>query len=103
MSAARQIAYGEYEGQGDADLLTQYLHSVRVARPFSRTRRFSRLGQKFLTVSRHGLTAIGLKTISQFLLLGDPSIHLVERRHKSLAIEKGRIAGGVQEPREILS
>ena len=84
------IAYGEYEGQGDADLLTQYFIQF-VLRGHSVGRAFLQARQKFLTVSRPRITAIGLKTISQFLLLGDPSIHLVERRHKSLAIEKGEL------------
>jgi hypothetical protein len=84
------IAYGPEEGQGDADLLTQYFIQF-VLRGHSVGRAFLQARQKFLTVSAPRINAIELKTISQFLLLGDPSIHLVEKRHKSLAIEKGEL------------
>ena len=95
------IAYGDYEGQGDADLLTQYFIQF-VLRGHSVGRAFLQARQKFLTVSRPRITAIGLKTVSQFLLLGDPSIHLVKRRHKSLVIEKGELLVESKTQREIL-
>ena len=84
------IAYGESEGQSEADLLTQYFIQF-VLRGHSVGRAFLQARQKFLDVSKPRVSAIELKTISQFLLLGDPSIHLVEKRHKSLAIEKGEL------------
>jgi hypothetical protein len=84
------IAYGPEEGQGDADLLTQFFIQF-VLRGHSTGRAFLQARQKFLTISAPRINAIELKTISQFLLLGDPSIHPVERRHRSLAIEKGAL------------
>jgi peptidase C25-like protein len=84
------IAYGPEEGQGDADLLTQYFIQF-VLRGHSVGRAFLQARQKYLTVSAPRIGAVELKTISQFLLLGDPSIHLVEKRNKSLVIEKGAL------------
>ena len=62
-----------------------------VLRGHSVGRAFLQARQKFLTESVPRVNAIELKTISQFVLLGDPSLHLVKRRHKSLAIEKGEV------------
>ena len=84
------IAYGPAEGQGDADLLTQFFIHF-VLRGHSVGRAFLQARQKFLTVCAPRINAVELKTISQFVLLGDPSIHLVEKRHKSLAIENGEL------------
>jgi hypothetical protein len=70
--------------------LTQYFIQF-VLRGHSVGRAFLQARQKFLNASKPRITAIGLKTVAQFLLLGDPSIHLVEKRHKSLAIEKGEL------------
>jgi hypothetical protein len=84
------IAYGPEEGQGDADLLTQFFIQF-VLRGHSVGRAFLQARQKFLTMAAPRINAVELKTISQFLLLGDPSIHPVEKRHKSLAIEHGEL------------
>lgn len=84
------IAYGPAEGQGDADLLTQFFIQF-VLRGHSVGRAFLQARQRFLTLAAPRINAVELKTISQFILLGDPSVHLVEKRHKSLAIEKGEL------------
>jgi hypothetical protein len=84
------IAYGPEEGQGAADLLTQFFIQF-VLRGHSVGRAFLQARQKFLTLSAPRINAIELKTIAQFLLLGDPSIHLIKKRHKSLVIEKGKL------------
>jgi hypothetical protein len=84
------IAYGEEEGQSDADFLTQFFIQF-VLRGHSVGRAFLQARQKYLDSCKPRIGAIALKTVSQFLLLGDPSIHLVEKRHKSLVIEKGAL------------
>jgi hypothetical protein len=84
------IAYGDEEGQSDADLLTQFFIQF-VLRGHSVGRAFLQARQTYLDTCTPRISAIALKTVSQFLLLGDPSIHLVERRHKSLVIEKGAL------------
>ena len=84
------IAYGEEEGQSDADCLTQFFIQF-VLRGHSVGRAFLQARQKYLDTCKPRISAIALKTVSQFLLLGDPSIHLVEKRHKSLVVEKGEL------------
>ena len=84
------IAYGPEEGQGDADLITQYFAKF-VLRGHSVGRAFLQARQNFLADSAPRINSVELKTICQFLLLGDPSIHLVEKLHKSLAIENGEL------------
>jgi hypothetical protein len=84
------IAYGEEEGQGAADLLTQFFIQF-VLRGHSVGRAFLQARQRFLDTCKPRINAIALKTVSQFLLLGDPSLHLVEKRNKSLIIEKGAL------------
>ncbi|HXC04503.1 MAG TPA: hypothetical protein VNZ86_07100 [Bacteroidia bacterium] len=71
------VAYGAATGQGQADLLTQYfvqylLQGASAGRAFLQARldfMHQRLAQK---------DPADLKTMSQFLLLGDPSVQLVE-------------------------
>lgn len=84
------IAYGEEDGQGAADLLTQFFIQF-VLRGHSVGRAFLQARQKYLDTCKPRINAIALKTVCQFLLLGDPSIHLVERRNKSLIIDEGEL------------
>lgn len=84
------IAYGPTEGQGSADLLTQYF-IMYVLRGHSVGRAFLEARQLFIEDSAPRIDAVELKTLQQFLLLGDPSLHLVNRAHKSLYIENKRL------------
>src|SRR4030095_12931852 len=54
-------------------------------------RAFLEAQQEFIKSSAPRIDVYELKTIAQFLLLGDPSIHLVERKHKSLVVERGKL------------
>jgi hypothetical protein len=84
------IAYGPEEGQGSADLITQYF--VRfVLRGHSVGRAFLEARQKFLDDSGPRIDSVELKTLCQFLLLGDPSLHLVDKLHRSLVIDHGEL------------
>lgn len=82
------VAYGPTEGQGQADLLTQYFVAC-VLRGHSVGRAFLEARQRFIAASAPRIDAVELKTLQQFILLGDPSLHLVNRKHRSLAIEDG--------------
>ena len=69
-------AYGPPEGQGLADLITQYFVK-NVQRGASAGRAFLEAQQKFITTSGRFIDRFELKTICQFLLLADPSINPV--------------------------
>lgn len=71
------IAYGPASGNGAADLICQYfLQSVLSGASAGRATLEAR--QKFLsTVGHTAVTAVDAKTIAQFILLGDPSVHPV--------------------------
>jgi hypothetical protein len=84
------IAYGEVRKQENADLLTQYFVTF-VLRGHSVGRAFLEAQQEFLRVCAPNIDVYELKTISQFLLLGDPSLHLVDRQHKSLTVRRGKV------------
>ena len=84
------IAYGEVRSQENADLLTQYFVQF-VLRGHSVGRAFLEAQQEFIKSSAPRIDVYELKTIAQFLLLGDPSVHLVERKHKSLVIDRGKL------------
>jgi hypothetical protein len=71
------IAYGPSEGQGLADLICQYF-MINVHNGQSTGRAFLEARQKFLTNSGPHIDPHELKTIAQFVLLGDPSVQLVE-------------------------
>jgi hypothetical protein len=84
------IAYGEDRSQENADLLTQYFVQF-VLRGHSIGRAFLEAQQEFIKSSAPRIDIYELKTIAQFLLLGDPSIHLVQRKHKSLVVDRGKL------------
>ncbi|HET6559847.1 MAG TPA: C25 family cysteine peptidase [Prolixibacteraceae bacterium] len=67
------IAYGPAEGQGLADLITQYFIK-NVLSGASTGRAFLEARHQFLTESA-SLDPYEMKTLAQFYLLGDPSIH----------------------------
>ena len=70
------IAYGPEEGNGAADLITQYfLLAVLDGASLGRAALTAR--QKFVEQTGE-LDPVDLKTLGQFNLLGDPSIHPVE-------------------------
>jgi hypothetical protein len=66
------IAYGEAARMGAADLITQYF-MVNVLAGASLGRACLQARQKF--VDGEDLDKYNLKTIAQFILLGDPSLH----------------------------
>jgi hypothetical protein len=84
------IAYGEDRTQENADLLAQYFVQF-VLRGHSVGRAFLEARQEFVKSSAPRIDVYELKTIAQFLLLGDPSLHLVERKHKSLVVNRGKL------------
>ncbi len=69
-------AYGPPDDQGLADLITQYF-LLNVLEGASTGRAFLQAQQKFLEVSRPHIDPYEVKTISEFCLLGDPSLVLV--------------------------
>ena len=77
------IAYGPAAGNGAADLITQYflkdtLSGASLGRATLQAR------QQFISVVGT-LDPVDLKTIAQFYLLGDPSIHPVSKTHTGSA------------------
>jgi hypothetical protein len=67
------IAYGPAEGNGAADLITQYfLQEILDGASLGRATLLAR--QRFVRQTAE-LDPIDLKTLAQFYLLGDPSIH----------------------------
>ncbi|RPE12108.1 hypothetical protein EGT74_00685 [Chitinophaga lutea] len=67
------IAYGPTEGQGLADLLTQYF-IINTIKGASTGRALLEARQRFLDEMGPTLDPYELKTLSQFYLLGDPSL-----------------------------
>lgn len=70
------IAYGPASGQGLADLITQYF-IINIREGFSAGRAFLEARQKFIRQAKPYIDATELKTLAQFILLGDPSVHFV--------------------------
>lgn len=70
------IAYGPADEQGLADLITQYF-IINVLNGASAGRALLQARQKFLIESGPQLDPYELKTLAQFLLLGDPSVQPV--------------------------
>ncbi|WP_295121483.1 C25 family cysteine peptidase [uncultured Chitinophaga sp.] len=70
------IAYGPAEGQGLADLLTQYF-LINTFKGASTGRALLEARQRFLDEMGPTLDPHELKTIAQFYLLGDPSVVVV--------------------------
>ena len=76
------IAYGPSEGNGSADLITQFFVQ-RVLAGASTGRAVLEARLKFVLQSTH-LDPTDLKTLGQFHLLGDPSVHVVGRATHAL-------------------
>jgi len=71
------VAYGPAEGQGLADLICQYF-MINVHRGYSTGRALLEARQKFLTLLGPTLDPFEQKTVAQFHILGDPSLHPVQ-------------------------
>ena len=69
-------AYGPAEGQGLADLITQYFVK-NIQRGASAGRAFLEAQQKYISQCGRYLDRFELKTLCQFMLLADPSINPV--------------------------
>lgn len=69
------IAYGPVASNGAADFITQYFLQEVAINGASLGRACLLARQRFLQTAGPVLSPIDLKTIGQFLLLGDPSIH----------------------------
>ena len=83
------IAYGPPEGNGQADLICQYFLE-RVLPGASLGRAALEARQRFVRAGTRCSIRSDLKTLAQFSLLGDPSIHPVGRAPNAL----GRVAPG---------
>ena len=77
------IAYGPAEGNGQADLICQnFIESIMKGASLGRAALEAR--QRFIAQYSHHDPS-DLKTIAQFILLGDPSIHAVQEHMHSFA------------------
>ena len=88
------IAYGPAEGNGAADLICQYFLQ-RVLRGASLGRATLEARQRFVRETSV-LDPVDLKTLAQFDLMGDPSIHPVRRRGKAADTEPDAGARGAR-------
>ena len=79
------IAYGPPEGNGAADLIAQYFLQEVIAGA-STGRAALQARQKFIQNSGT-LDPVDLKTLAQFCLLGDPSVHPVATVHPAPAVQ----------------
>ena len=77
------VAYGPADGNGSADLLCQYFLE-RVLRGASLGRAALEARQQF-TRAASVLDPVDLKTLAQFSLMGDPSVHPIGRAPHALA------------------
>jgi hypothetical protein len=78
------VAYGAASGQGQADLLTQYFVQY-LFKGASAGRAFLQARLDFMQQRLAQKDTADLKTIAQFILLGDPSIQIVEStEHRAL-------------------
>jgi hypothetical protein len=77
-------AYGPEAGQGGADYITQYF-LISVLRGASTGRAFLEAQQRFIEKGDVKMDPADLKTIIQFLLLGDPSLSPVEETPKDIS------------------
>lgn len=75
-------AYGPSSGQGAADYITQYF-LISIRKGASLGRAFLEARQRFVEKGDVQMDPMDLKTIIQFLLLGDPSITPVEENPKA--------------------
>ncbi len=77
------IAYGPADGQGAADLITQFF--IRsILKGASLGRAFLEAQQRYVEIAPPKLDPIDLKTLVQFFLLGDPSNSPVMESPKSI-------------------
>jgi hypothetical protein len=82
------IAYGPATGQGSADYITQFFVKG-IQKGSSLGRSFLEARHKFIELSAPKFDPVELKTIAQFILLGDPSVQLVEISPKNVGVEEG--------------
>ena len=75
-------AYGPSQGQGGADYITQYF-LIAIQKGASSGRAFLEAQQRFVEKGDVKMDPTDLKTIIQFLLLGDPSLTPVEDQPKT--------------------
>ena len=95
------IAYGPAKGNGSADLICQYfLKSVFDGASLGRAALEAR--QKFASQSAE-LDPVDLKTLAQFVLLGDPSIHPVKSASASMLKTRGLIDDRAERRRALFS
>ena len=85
------IAYGPADGQGLADLITQYFIK-NVLDGASSGRALLQARQQFLTDSGPHLDPYELKTVAQFHLLGDPSVQAVIDENDNKTITSDTVA-----------
>lgn len=87
------IAWGPPDGQELADLITQYF-VINIQKGASVGRAMLDARLRFVQKSAPRLGPYELKTLAQFTLLGDPSVHLVEppAQAANLAAGKGKSA-----------
>lgn len=76
------VAYGPSDSQGGADYITQYF-LIGIKKGASTGRAFLEAQQRFIEKGDVKMDPADLKTIIQFLLLGDPSITPVEDSPKT--------------------
>ncbi|MEQ1513478.1 MAG: hypothetical protein ABL934_12490 [Lysobacteraceae bacterium] len=92
------IAYGPSEGNGQADLICQYFIEA-VLKGASLGRAALEARQRFIAQYTHQDPS-DLKTVAQFILLGDPSVHPVKAPthnfQKSKAFAKSKSSGLIQ-------
>jgi Peptidase family C25 len=77
------IAYGPPEGQGAADYITQYF-LIAITKGASTGRAFLEAQQRFIEKGDVKMDPMDLKTIIQFMLLGDPSLSPVQEMPKNI-------------------
>lgn len=92
VAGSSTIAYGPAEGQGLADLITQYF-LINVLRGASTGRAFLEARQRFLDEMGPTLDPYEIKTLSQFYLLGDPSLVPVNVPAKLREVRENRREG----------
>lgn len=80
------IAYGPQSGNDLADLITQYFIK-NVITGASTGRALLEARQKYLSVSGPHLNPYVLKTVAQFHLMGDPSIHVASKEQSKSSAE----------------
>lgn len=90
--ASTTAAYGPADGQGLADLITQFF--IRnIQKGASSGRAFLDAQLRFMDKAAPRVTPVELKTMAQFILLGDPSVHLIEAKETtSIKSAQGTLA-----------